>query len=431
MLILKRVYKLLETLRDNGLSKTYSNSIDNLGHLKVSLLNAKNEIDDKIIDLVADSKYVEVSQLTSIPIMIQEVITEIDNQILSKSIFLSDNADLVTEHNLSKSNKVDTSDKVNRSDKDFENISLEQEKVVKSIAPTISEDTCVSTMSDLRAGAKILHRTLGIGSILEIQKGTNGYCDKIVIKFNSDNEPRVFSCMPATLRSHFVMDIAEDNTDKVLEYKNIITSRDGLKVGAKLTHKLFGVGEILSLEYKDKEKTDILTVKFENEELPKKFSCSPEILSKYFGISSSEKVEKQSKVNIEDTIDASRNQVSKGKEETGYSIAIPPNLKRLLHKIETVIYRQGAGISRKEYSEYFTYYLKDSRVCTITWGTKYLSIYFNVPLGKLEDKKHLLQENKGHHITGLYKLKITGNIYLEDIEEYIIQVFKYYKQIQN
>ena len=52
-------------------------------------------------------------------------------------------------------------------------------------------------------------------------------------------------------------------------------------------------------------------------------------------------------------------------------------------------------------------------------------------MGKLEDKKHLLQENKGHHITGLYKLKITGNIYLEDIEEYIIQVFKYYKQIQN
>ena len=47
---MKRVYKLLETLRDNGLSKTYSNSIDNLGHLKVSLLNAKNEIDDKIID---------------------------------------------------------------------------------------------------------------------------------------------------------------------------------------------------------------------------------------------------------------------------------------------------------------------------------------------------------------------------------------------
>lgn len=425
---MKRVYKLLATIKDNGLSKTYNNSIDNLEHLKLTLLDGKNEIDDKIIDLVADSKYIEVSQLTSIPNMIQEVISEINNQILTKSV-------IETEHSLSQSNEV------NMSNKDFENISSEKKiEESKFMTSSMSEDSCVSTMRDLCVGAKILHRTLGIGDILEIQKGTNGYCDRIVIKFNSDMESRVFNCMPATLSRHFVIDVDEDtendNGETVYDYKGFITSIKGLKVGANLYHNLFGIGQILSLE-DGVNNTKVLNIQFKNEEKPKKFSCTPEILSKYFGIKDSEKlldlekVEKQSKVNIDNTIEDSRNQVSKDKEETGYSIAIAPNLKRLLHKIETVIYRQGAGISRKEYSEYFTYYLKDSRVCTITWGTKYLSIYFNVPLGKLEDKKHLLQENKGHHITGLYKLKITGNIYLEDIEEYIIQAFKYYKQIQN
>ena len=389
--------------------------------MKVSLLNAKNEIDDKIIDLVADSKYVEVSQLTSIPIMIQEVITEIDNQILSKSIFVSDNIDLVTEHNLSQS------DNVNTSNKDFENISLEGEKEVKEsklVAPSKSEDDCVSTMSDLRVGAKILHRTLGIGDILEIQKGTNGYCDRILIKFKGDSEPRVFTCMPATLSRHFVMSVEEDKTDEVLEYKNIVTSTKGLKIGAKLMHKLFGLGEVLSLEYNEKEDTKILTVQFENEENPKKFSCTDKILEKYFGIGQVEKenIEIVDNKENKDTVEEDFQKVIEN-----YNIEIPKELKSLLYRIETIIFRQDKKVGKFICSDYYRYDLGNKTVCKISWGSKFLTLYFNVPEKALEDKKGLLRENRSHRIRGNYKLKIDRSVSLEEVEYYIIQAFKLYK----
>ena len=77
--------------------------------------------------------------------------------------------------------------------------------------------------------------------------------------------------------------------EEIYEYNSIVTTIKGIKVGAKLLHKAFGVGEVLSLEDNEKSNTKLLSIKFADEEKPKKFTCSEEILSKYFGIETVEK----------------------------------------------------------------------------------------------------------------------------------------------
>ena len=286
---MKRVYKLLVTLKNNDLLKTYNNSIDNLEHLKLSLLDGKSEIDDKIIDLVADSKYMEVSQLTSIPIMIQEVIEEINNQILCKSIAISDNIDLAaeTEDSVSQSNNVNTNNK------DFGNASLEIEKEIKGsklVSSIEDEAICVSTMNDLRVGVKILHRTLGVGEVVDIEDSLYGGCKMLCVLFNGEIEARKFNLAVDTLRRHFVIDVDKENSEPIYEYKNIVSSVKGLKIGAKLMHTIFGIGEILNIEDNEITNSKILTVKFEKEIEPKRFNCSSEVLKKYFGIDTADVV---------------------------------------------------------------------------------------------------------------------------------------------
>lgn len=245
---MKRIYKLLVTLKDSGLSKTYNNSIDSLEHLKLSLSDVKNEIDDKIIDLIVDSKYIEVNQLTSIPIMIQEVISEINSQILSKFSSVLDNIDidLVHEQGPSQSNKVN-----------------------------ISEVNCISNN---------LH----------------------------------------------LIETEDENIENEVELYN-------------------------------------------------------------------------------------------------YDIAISKELKRLLHTIETILYRNNKNIDKVLCSEYYRYTVDKKRLCNIGWSSKYLNIYFYIPEGEMEDKKGLLKLNKGHHIRGTYKLRVDRSIALEDVEYYILQALKYDK----
>lgn len=68
--------------------------------------------------------------------------------------------------------------------------------------------------------------------------------------------------------------------EDLLPYKDIITSVKGLKVGSKLTHISFGVGEIKS--FVEKDGRILMTVLFECGE--KIFNCTDDVLSKYRGI---------------------------------------------------------------------------------------------------------------------------------------------------
>lgn len=68
--------------------------------------------------------------------------------------------------------------------------------------------------------------------------------------------------------------------EDLLPYKDIITSVKGLKVGSKVTHISFGVGEIKS--FVEKDGRILMTVLFECGE--KLFNCTDDVLSKYMGI---------------------------------------------------------------------------------------------------------------------------------------------------
>ena len=79
--------------------------------------------------------------------------------------------------------------------------------------------------------------------------------------------------------------------EKVLEYSGIITSVKGLKKGANISHNVFGVGKIVSIENK------ILKVNFDScGEKP--FNCTPEILEKYFSLIDKNNANEQENINF-------------------------------------------------------------------------------------------------------------------------------------
>lgn len=73
--------------------------------------------------------------------------------------------------------------------------------------------------------------------------------------------------------------IDKDN-EEISEYLGIITSVKGLQKGAYIVHKSFG--KVVDIEYKEDGKMGILNVEFEDK--IRRFSCTSEILEKYFGI---------------------------------------------------------------------------------------------------------------------------------------------------
>ena len=96
--------------------------------------------------------------------------------------------------------------------------------------------------------------------------------------------------------------------EKILEYSGIITSKSGLKKGAKVMHKIYGLGEVVNME--DSKDGKVLRVFFSScGEKP--FNCTSEILSKYF--------------NIECNIDE---KVIGGQKEIAYNLYTNPELFR-------------------------------------------------------------------------------------------------------
>lgn len=70
--------------------------------------------------------------------------------------------------------------------------------------------------------------------------------------------------------------------EEIKEYAGIITSVKGLQIGAFVVHKTFGKGKIIDIEQKENNQNSILRIEFDDK--IRGFSCTPEILEKYFGI---------------------------------------------------------------------------------------------------------------------------------------------------
>ena len=198
---------------------------------------------------------------------------------------------------------------------------------------------------------------------------------------------------------------AEEN----LKYSGILTSIKGLKKGAQVVHKSFGIGKIVSLEDNPTGENKILKVNFDScGEKP--FSCSAEILEKYFDISISEEESKRV-----------------------YNSEIEGSLKILFEKVEDIIYSVNSRIEKGVTNVYYKYTLDGKVICTINCKPRRINIFFNIPIGKMVDNDNLLLDvsNKGHLGVGDYKLAVTRDmdiegLYTNNIRSYIEQIIKYH-----
>ena len=196
---------------------------------------------------------------------------------------------------------------------------------------------------------------------------------------------------------------AEEN----LKYSGIITSIKGLKKGAQVVHKSFGIGKIVSLEDNPTGENKILKVNFDScGEKP--FSCSAEILEKYFDISINEEESKRKRI---------------------YNYDINDELKELFSSVENIIFGENAEIVKEKTNVYYKYSLGKKIICTINCTPKRFAIYFNAPYGNLIDANNLLEDvsNKGHLGIGDYKLVVKDNSNFEEIKDFVRQTLKYYE----
>ena len=204
----------------------------------------------------------------------------------------------------------------------------------------------------------------------------------------------------------------KSDEDTALEYSGIITSVKGLKIGAKVVHKSFGIGKVVSIEERQNNGYKILKVNFDScGEKP--FNCTPEILAKYFDIT--------------DKKEDSDLKNKKNSSERSYEI--PEHLKGVFSKIESIIFRQDMKMVKEKTAVYYKYMLNGKIMYTITGYSKDLKMCFNIPYGKLIDTKNLLEDvsNKGHLGVGPYRLRINEQTSLLDIENFVKQAFNYYK----
>jgi len=301
-----KLSNLLNILKGSKLNKSYDRIITDLVDIKSALSVVNEEVNDAILVLLSEGKYEEVNKLTSIPAVSANVMIRIENLLNG---FVDD-------------------------------VKIDEE--VKSVE---------------------------VSKVEKVQ-----------------NEEKV-------------------TENKTLQYSGIITSVKGLKVGAKVTHKTFGIGKIISLEDMNNGNGKLLKVNFDScGEKP--FNCTPEILEKYFGIT--EKEDESSKEG---------------------NLEIPENLINLFRKIEGIILRQDMKIVKEEMSVYNKYILNGRVLFTISSTNKALKMCFNIPYGKMVDTKNLLEDvsKKGHHGIGPYRLKIDEQTSFIDIENFAKQTYSYYK----
>ena len=324
-----KLVELLNALKDNKLDKTYNRIMTDIADIKSALSVVNEEVNDAILALLSEGKYEEVNKLTSIPGLGGKLVVQIDD-------FFS-----------------------------FEGI-----------------DNAVKELNFIEKKEEIIMNTSKEIEVVETE----------VVK-----------------------------SEEVLPYTGIITSVKGLRVGAKVLHKSFGIGQIVSIEDTENGNGKVLRVLFDAYG-EKPFSCTPAVLVKFFGFDDEEKLGEDisNKEEIEKPIIDSFSEEKMGLEPPKY-------FNSLFRKIETIIFRQHLKVEREQMPESYKYSLFGNRVCYVNFRNKYLNIYFNVPFEKMENRKGLLIKNKSHQVHVPCKIVVDETVSLEDIEFFIIQAFNHYK----
>ena len=211
--------ELLNVLKENKLDKTYNRIMTDLADIKSALSVVNEEVNDSILVLLTESKYVEVGKLSTIPNICSAFYEDFNKVVkIENSAFLEEQIDIVD-----KEEKADIVDK----------------EEVMAVCSGISIATKLS---------------------------------ENVVDENSGKED-------------------------ILEYSGIITSRKGLKKGAQVMHKIYGLGKVVSLEDTQNGNGKVLRVMFDScGEKP--FSCTSEILSKYFDIEYTEDDANEENINL-------------------------------------------------------------------------------------------------------------------------------------
>ena len=114
-----------------------------------------------------------------------------------------------------------------------------------------------------------------------------------------DKEETMAVCSDISIATKLSENVVDENSGKedILEYSGIITSRKGLKKGAQVMHKIYGLGKVVSLEDTQNGNGKVLRVMFDScGEKP--FSCTSEILSKYFDIEYTEDDANEENINL-------------------------------------------------------------------------------------------------------------------------------------
>lgn len=186
-----KLSELLRDLKDKGLHKSYDKIIKNLNELCNSLDTVKDEVNDILLNMVADGKYSELGTVSHIPNLSNVVKEDIVDMIEDKSVSELNSDTDCDDKNISVLNKDADSVKINQVQE--ENSKIEED--IKEYAGIIT------SVKGLQIGASVVHKTFGKGKIIDIEQKENN--SNSILRVEFDDKIRGFSCTPEILEKYF------------------------------------------------------------------------------------------------------------------------------------------------------------------------------------------------------------------------------------
>lgn len=183
--------ELLSVLKDKGLHKSYDKIIKNLNELCNSLDTVKDEVNDILLNMVADGKYSELGTVSHIPNLSNVVKEGIVDMLEGKSVSELNSDTDCDDKDISVSNKDVNNVKINQVQE--ENSKIEED--IKEYAGIIT------SVKGLQIGASVVHKTFGKGKIIDIEQKENS--SNSILRVEFDDKIRGFSCTPEILEKYF------------------------------------------------------------------------------------------------------------------------------------------------------------------------------------------------------------------------------------
>ena len=132
-----KLSELLRDLKDKGLHKSYDKIIKNLNELCNSLDTVKDEVNDILLNMVADGKYSELGTVSHIPNLSNVVKEDIVDMIEDKSVSELNSDTDCDDKNISVLNKDADSVKINQVQEDNNKIKEEDIKEYAGIITSV------------------------------------------------------------------------------------------------------------------------------------------------------------------------------------------------------------------------------------------------------------------------------------------------------